>query len=147
LLARKPEEIEAHLDQIPDPGRRALRRSVIDHGVKAPAFAGAVRAFVDLIDDMEARLEDQAWLAGDEISLADAAALPYVMRLDHLAMDSLLAKEARPRVADWYARARARESYAVAVGALLPEPVIEMFRSNGRAVWSDVEPATRHVKG
>ncbi len=142
LLQRTREEIEAQLDQIPDAGRRELRRSVIEHGIKAPAFAGAIRAFVNLIDDMEARLAGRPWRAGDELSLADAAALPYVLRLDHLAMDSLLSVDARPRLADWYARLRARPSYAAAVTALLPEPVIEMFRTNGQAVWSDVEPLT-----
>jgi glutathione S-transferase len=143
VLQRSPEEIDAQLEQIPDAKRRAARRSVIEHGVKAPEFAGAVRAFVALIDDMESRLAEQPWLAGEGFSLADAAALPYVLRLDHLGMDSLLAAGQRPRVADWYARAQARPSYEVAVSSQLPQPIIDMFRANGAAVWGDVEPLTR----
>jgi glutathione S-transferase len=116
---------------------------VIELGIKAPEFAGAIQAFVSLLDDMNARLGEAPWLAGDAPSLADAAALPYVMRLDHLAMDPLLTSDVRPHLADWYDRIRARPSYKVAVSDVLPEPIVQMFRSSGESVWSDVEPLTR----
>ena len=79
-------------------------------------------------------------MAGELFSLADAAVLPYVMRLDHLAMTPLLS--ARPQVADWYARVQARPSFEVAVSSLLPQFVIDMFQKNGAAVWKDVQPLT-----
>jgi glutathione S-transferase len=142
LLQRSAEEIDAHIAQLPSPAKRAERRSVIDHGVKAPEFAGAVRGFVALVDDMEAALANKSWLAGEDISQADAAALPYVLRIDHLGMASLLQPDIRPRVADWFARVQARPSYEVAVRALLPQFVIDMFRTNGAAVWADVEALT-----
>lgn len=69
----------------------------------------------------------------------DAAALPYVMRLDHLAMTPLI--DARAQVADWYARVRSRPSFESAIGARLPEPIVAMFRHNGEAVWPDVQQA------
>lgn len=141
LLQRSHEDLEAHLEQIPDPKRRDQRRSVIEHGVKAPEFDDALRAFVRTLDQMEADLSERTWLAGESFSLADAATLPYVMRLDHLAMTPLLAE--RSRVADWYARVQARPSFEVAVSSVLPLPIIEMFRKNGAAVWSDVEARTR----
>jgi glutathione S-transferase len=137
ILQRTPEEIEASIEEIPDPRRRALRRSVIEHGVKAPGFGDAVRAFARVLDQMQADLTTRTWLAGDRFSLADAAALPYVMRLDHLAMTPLV--DARPGVADWYARVRARPSFEIAVASVLPQFVIDMFRNNGAAVWSDVQ--------
>jgi glutathione S-transferase len=143
LAQRSPEEIDAHVEQIPDAKRRAQRRSVIEHGVKAPEFADAVEAFVGLLDKMESDLADRSWLAGDSFSLAEASTLPYVMRLDHLAMTPLI--DARPKVADWYARVQARPSFEVAISALLPQFVIDMFRNNGAAVWGDVEALT-HAK-
>jgi glutathione S-transferase len=143
LLRRAPEDIEANIEAIPDPRRRAIRRSVIENGVKAPEMRGAIEAFVRFLDDMEQSLGEGPWLAGETLSLADAAAMPYVVRLDHLAMNALLAKDARPRVADWYARLQARPSFESAVRAWLPEPMVEMFRNNGREVWPDVEPLTR----
>ena len=141
MLERSPEEREAQIELIPDPVNRARRRSVIEKGVEAPEVAGAVRSFVQVLDRMQADLSERTWLAGDPFTLADAAALPYVMRLDHLAMTPLLT--ARPKVLDWYQRVQARPSFDTAVASLLPEMIIDMFRKNGEAVWNEVEPMTR----
>jgi glutathione S-transferase len=141
ILARPEAEREAQIDAIPDPARRAARRSVIQHGVKAPEFVAALGRFLDLLDDMQAHLEASPWLTGERFGLADAAALPYVLRLDTLAMTPLI--DARARVADWLSRVQSRPSYAKAVDAWLPKPVVELMRNNGREVWADVEPLTR----
>lgn len=142
MIKNQPEEIrEANLASIPDPERRAARRSVIEHGVEAPEFAGALGHFLDLVDDMQARLTPGGWLSGDAFGLADAAVLPYVLRMDHLAMTPVI--EARPKVADWLTRVQSRPSYETAIAAWLPQPVVDMFRKNGEAVWKDVEPLTR----
>ena len=142
-LAQPPDVREANLAAIPDAARRAARRSVLEHGVRAPEFAGALGAFLDLIDGMEAALRPGAWLSGGRFGLADAAALPYVLRLEHLAMTPLLAPSVRPRVADWLARVKAGPSFASAVGAWAPAPILKLFRSQGEAVWAEIEPLTR----
>ena len=116
---------------------------MIEHGVKAPEFGDALHAFLDLLDDVEAALEPGGWLSGKSFGAADACVLPYVLRLDHLAMNALLEPGVRPNLNDWYTRVQARPSYRVAVSDWLPEPVLKLFRSNGEAVWSDVEPLTR----
>ncbi len=135
-LLNQPEAVrEANLQAIPDPARRATRRSVLDHGVKAPEFAGALARFVELLDAVQA--SSGRWLSGDDFGLADAAVLPYVLRLDHLAMTPLI--EARPRAASWLALVQARPSYASAVSGWLPDPILKMFRASGEAVWADVE--------
>jgi glutathione S-transferase len=134
---------EALIAGIPDPQRRAERRSVIEHGVKAPEFAGAMGRFLSLIDDMETALASEAWLSGEAFGLADISALPYVLRLEHLAMTPLLSASARPRVADWLARVKARPSHATAIDAWLSPGVLDLFRTQGEAVWADVEPLTR----
>jgi len=142
IVLRQPEEVrEANIAAIPDAARRATRRSVIEHGVKAPEFAGAIAKFVELLDAMDAVLSPDAWLSGERFGLADAAVLPYVLRLDHLAMSALI--DARPDVAAWYARVQSRPSFETAVRAWLPAPAVELFRSQGEAVWADVEPLTR----
>jgi glutathione S-transferase len=144
LILSQPEKVrERNIASIPNPARRAARRSVIEHGVKAPEFADAVRTFVDLIDDLERTLEPGGWFEGDAFGLADACVLPYVLRLDHLAMSPLLEVSVRPRLADWYARVRALPCYSTAVSDRLPEAVIGMFRSQGEAVWAEVEPLTK----
>ena len=63
------------------------------------------------------------------------------VRLEHLAMEPII--EARPRVAAWLARVKARPSYAIAIGAWAPAPLVEMFHGQGEAVSADVEPLTR----
>jgi glutathione S-transferase len=136
LAQRSAEEIEAHLAEIPDLARRAQRRSVIEHGVHSPEVRGAIAAFERVLDAMQADLADRPWLAGDAFTQADAAALPYVLRLDHLSMTPLV--EARPRVADWYARVQARKSFEVAITAILPAFIVEVFRANSAAVWDEV---------
>jgi glutathione S-transferase len=144
VLLQQPEEVrEANLAAIPDPRARAERRSVIEHGVKAPEFAGALRVFLRALADMELELAQQDWLSGDRFGLADATLLPYVLRLEHLAMDPVLDPAVRPRVADWFARVRARPAYASAVEAWLAPPIVELLRKNGQAAWADVEPLTR----
>jgi glutathione S-transferase len=144
ILLLQPAEVrEAELAAIPDPGARAARRSVLDHGVRAPEFAGAFGTFLAALDDMEAEFAERSWLAGERFGLADATVFPYVLRLEHLAMDALLSAPARPRVADWIARVKARPSYAIAVEAWAAPAVVEMMRANGRAVWPEVEPLTQ----
>ena len=144
IIQNQPEEVrEAAIAGIPDANKRAARRSVIEHGVKAPEFAGALSQFLDLLDDMEAALEPGTWLSGPDFGLADAAALPYVLRLEHCAMTPLLDAAVRPNLADWYARVKARPAYKSAVDEWAPAPVVELFRSAGEEAWADVEPLTR----
>ena len=144
LLLQQPAEVrEANLAAIPDPARRAARRSVIENGVKAPEFAGALARMIELLDQMEASLTPGGWLSSPAFGLADAAALPYVQRLDHLAMTPAIA--ARPRVADWFDRVRGLPVYETAVAKWIPAPLVDRFRANGEAVWADVEPLLRRA--
>ena len=140
ILQQPAAEREAEIEAIPDPKARAARRSVIEHGVKAPEFAGALALMIDLLDRMDSRLATADWLSGDSFGLADAAALPYVLRLDHLACRRCWRRRARPRLADWYERVRARPSFETAVAQWAPEPAVAFLRGTGEAVWPDVEP-------
>ena len=139
LLLQQPAEIrDATIDAMPDPAQRAARRSVIELGVEAPEFAGALATMVALLDQVEATITPERWLSGESFGLADAAALPYVLRLDHLAMGPLLSTDARPALADWYGRVRARRSFETAVASWAPEFAVEILRMNGQAVWPQV---------
>jgi len=140
ILLQQPAEIrEANINSIPDPVQRAARRSVIEHGVEAPEFGGALRKMVDLLDQANAALAGREWLSGDAFGLADACVLPYVLRLDHLAMTPLIAADTRPSLAAWYQRAQARPAFEIAVSQWAPEPAVAMLRETGKAVWPQVE--------
>lgn len=140
MLQLPEDQLEATVAAIPDPKDRAERRSVLAHGVQAPEFAGSLGKMIAFIDRMEAALGEQPWLSGESYGLADAASLPYVLRLEHLGMASLISAPARPRVADWFARAQARPSFATAVAAWIPEPARDFLRVSGEAAWPAVEP-------
>jgi len=137
ILAQSAEQIEAGIAAIPDPQRRAARRSVIENGVKAPEVEQSLHNCRALLGDLDAALEGQDWVAGGDWSLADAAVAPYVVRLDHLGMEFLI--EERPNVRAWYQRMQERASFEKAVTAWVPAPLIETFRANGEAVRADVE--------
>jgi len=58
---------------------------------------------------MEAQLGKTKWLASDMFTLADIEITPYVERIDRLGLNGMW--ESRPRVADWFARIKARSSF------------------------------------
>jgi len=147
MLLQQPAEVrEANINSIPDPVQREARRSVIAHGVEAPEFAGALNKMIDLLDQVNNELTPGAWLSGDDFGLADAGIFPYVLRLDHLAMGPLLAKDARPVLADWYERVRSRPSYKTAVTDWAPDFVVEILRMSGEAVWPQVDAIAKARK-
>ena len=66
----------------------------------------------------ESRLVDLRrgpWLAGEDYSLADVDMAPFVHRIASLGEGALI--EARPGVADWYRRMRARKAFVAAITA------------------------------
>ena len=65
------------------------------------------------LDRMEAALQHGPWLAGADYSLADIDMAPFVHRIAVLGQENLI--EMRPRVADWYARIKARPAFITAI--------------------------------
>ena len=114
FLAKSPAEQEAHFAKMPDPARRARQQAVYRDGLDAPIVAAAVRTHDKLLTDMEAALANAPFIAGPDYSLADAAATPYVNRLNNLGLFDVWAA-AKPRVADWFARIRERPSFKPAI--------------------------------
>lgn len=140
FLLQQPQEVrEANINSIPDPEARKARRSVIELGVEAPEFAAALGHMIDFLDRAEKQLAVNEWLSGDVFGLADAAAVPYVLRLDHLSMDPLLSARARPSLARWYERVRSRPAYETAVARWAPDEIVAILRANGAEVWPLVE--------
>lgn len=104
------EAFEAFLAKIPNEKRRTHVGNMVRQGVDAPGVGEALRNYKKAIDEMESRLAESTWLAGEDFSLADIAMLPYVIRLEHLGLGWFWAEGGK--VADWLARARARPGYA-----------------------------------
>jgi glutathione S-transferase len=62
---------------------------------------------------MDKGLTDQPWISGDSVGLADFIAAPLIDRLDDLGF-AQRGEDAAPRMTDWFARLRARPSFATA---------------------------------
>ena len=113
-LARlKPEEMEAELAKAPDAKRSEIKRQVVAHGLDAPPVVEALRQQERLLDQIEAAMQHGPYMAGSDWSLADAAATPYVWRLDKLKLARMW--DDRPGVAAWYQRIRERPSFKTAL--------------------------------
>ena len=143
-LQRRPaDEVKALVDQIPDKTRREIRRSVIDLGVQAPSFRGALAEHVVLFGALQTRLDDHDWLAGEAFSLADAALLPYVLRVEHIGLSSLVSD--RPALAAWFKRVQERPAYTSAVAEHLPQALVDNFAKAAALVETELADALSAV--
>jgi len=136
LLQKPKAELDALVAAIADPGRRAMRQSVLDHGVQAPEMRAAVGSYVRLLEEMEAELAHGAYLAGPSFSMADTAVLPFLTRIDHLGMGDLIT--ARPNARAWLTRVQARPAFKRAITDVIPSSVIETFHVRGAEAWPDI---------
>jgi glutathione S-transferase len=65
------------------------------------------------LDRMENRLNEVPWLGGNEYSLADIAAAPFIDRLEELNLSGLWST--KPALLDWITRTKARPAYREAI--------------------------------
>ena len=84
LMKLTPQEMDEELAKSPDPKRSEIKRQVVTHGLDAPLVKDALRHHEKLFAMMEMALKSGPYLAGAEWSTADAAATPYIWRLDKL---------------------------------------------------------------
>jgi glutathione S-transferase len=115
LARMTPQELQVELAKAPDPHRAQIKREVVRHGLDTPLVAEALSWQQKLHAQIEAAMQLGSYLAGDSYSLADAAATPYIWRLDKLKLAPMWKQ--LPGVAAWYERMRARPSFKSAVEA------------------------------
>src|SRR5689334_21906690 len=100
------EEIEQRLAKSPLKKRTEYKRDVVLHGLESKFAREALEHHEKLLKLIDS--SGGGWLAGPVFSLADIAALPYVLRLELLRLAPLW--NAHPGVAAWYKRVLARPS-------------------------------------
>jgi glutathione S-transferase len=140
LARMKPQEMEAELAKSPDSKRSEIKRQVVTHGLDAPLVIDAVRQHQKLLDRIEAAIKKGPYLAGEQWSLADAAATPYIWRLDKLKLAPMW--EARPGVLAWYDHVRSRPSFKAAVDDWLSPADLERY-ARGPDPWPKLQPIVR----
>lgn len=134
------EQFEAELRKREDPKFSDIKRQVVRYGLDAPVVVESVRQFVMLLDRIEAAMQDGDFIAGASYSLADAAATPYVWRLDMLSLGRMW--EHRPGVARWYDRMRNRPSFKTAVEGWVTPADRERY-ANAPDAWPKVREILR----
>jgi len=100
------EQIDQRLARSPLKKRTEYKRDVALHGLESKFAREALEHHEKLLKAIDAA--GGGWLAGSDFSLADVAAVPYVLRLELLRLARLW--DAHPGVAAWYKRVLARPS-------------------------------------
>jgi ganglioside-induced differentiation-associated protein 1 len=136
VIANGPAAIEAWVNHAP-PAERERRRQRLENGIDDPDAQRAMRIYDRFLADMETQLSITPFLAGERFSLAEVGVIPYVNRLDKLALSGLWT-EARPHLADWFARVKARPSFEPAMLAFVPPPLTALMRERGAEAWPKV---------
>lgn len=135
LATKTPEEIEAAIARMANPATAAKRREVFRDGLKSTQVDAAFFTLRRMFDDMQALLDQGAWLSGDDYSIVDTAVLSYVDRLDRLGFAGLW--EHTPAVAAWLDASKARPSYAAIADYAGPVEQDALFEK-GSALWPQV---------
>jgi glutathione S-transferase len=102
------ESWQAEVNKSPLKRRAEYKRSVIEHGLESEFVTEAVAQHQKLLSWMADDLGHSPFLAGSAFSNADAAVIPYILRLELLKLSGLWAQY--PAIADWWARMRDRPS-------------------------------------
>jgi len=105
-------EIEAIAARMPNRETAARWGKAMRQGFAPAEIDASMRRLAKTLERMEDSLQNSAWLAGEEYSLADVDMAPFVHRI--AALDAAMVG-ARPRVADWYARIQARDAFRTAM--------------------------------
>jgi len=104
-------QLQERLDRIPTAERRAAWIRIARQPYSDEEKRAALTRLLALVGKMEQMLGAGPWLMGDDYSLADIAAVPFIARIAELAPDAL---EDAPEVADWWQRVQQRPAYALA---------------------------------
>jgi glutathione S-transferase len=108
------EELKERLKKIPSKERQEAWLRVARRPFTKDEEDEARRKLVLLLDKMEARLEQHAWLVGDAYSLADIGVVPFVKRLDEEIAPDEVSVARHPRVLAWWTAIQARPAFAEA---------------------------------
>ncbi len=113
FLKLTPEQRDAEFAKSPIAKRAEYKRDVVNRGLDSQFVGEALAHHMKLLKAMDEALKHGPYLAGDAYSHAEAAVIPYILRLELLRLSGLWDKY--PRVADWWKRMRERPSTRQAI--------------------------------
>ena len=116
----------------------ARKKEIVRQGMAAPRVDRTFRLYDSYLQKMEDTLAEQAWLAGDTLSLADIAMAPYVNRLDMLGMSEMWIGS-RPLLTEWFERMKSRPSFKPSLLDMCPPDLTSDLKTFGTRSWPDVK--------
>jgi glutathione S-transferase len=124
------------LAKAPIKKRSEYKRDVVAHGLESHYVTESIEYHEKLLSMMEKSLKTAQHLAGDAFTLADAAVIPYIIRLDLLKLSRMW--EHLPGVARWYERVRTRPSVQQAIYNRMTDADWAPFRNLEIDPWPKV---------
>ena len=137
-LLRIPEaQRNAEFAKSPIKKRAEYKTDVVTHGLQSIYVAEALAHHKKLLAWIDDAMTSGPYLAGDAYSLAEAAVIPYVLRLELLRLDPLWDKY--PGVARWWKRLRARPSTKEAILDRMTDSDWAPFKNLAPDPWPQVQ--------
>jgi glutathione S-transferase len=128
-LGLSKDEIDEMMEKIPDPYTRDVQKQVVHDGIDSPRYEQAIIAFDKLFDEMDVALAQTQWLAGNSLTLADIAYVPYVARMDHLQLLDLW--NDKKHLMDWYDRIQKTDGFIAGMQNWYVPKYLEMMAKTG----------------
>ncbi len=127
----------AQINKAPLKRRAEYKRSVIEHGLDSEFVMDAVGQHKKLLSWMAESLAQGPYLAGTTFSNADAAVIPYILRLELLKLSGMWAQS--PAIADWWARVQDRPSVKGAIFDRMEEQDWATFKNLAPDPWPKIQ--------
>jgi len=137
MLRLSPEAREQELQKTPIPKRADYKRDVIANGLDSHYVAEAVTQHEKLLGWIEDGSKNGPYLAGETYSLADAAVIPYMVRLELLRLAHMWDK--KPGVASWWERVKNRPSTQATIYRRMSEADAAPFKALDPDPWPKVK--------
>jgi glutathione S-transferase len=137
FLKMPREQWLAEINKAPLKRRAEYKRGVIEHGLDSEFVIDALAQHQKMISWMAEDLKHGAYLAGDAFSNADAAVIPYILRLELLKLGGMWAQF--PAVANWWVRMRERPSVKTTIFDRMGESDWAPFKNLSPDPWPKVE--------
>jgi glutathione S-transferase len=129
MLEKNTKELNEHFNAIPDLKRRKRQQRAFDLGLTLPELKEAKSIHQNLLNRMEIALNNNKYLTSDYCSLADICVLPYIIRLEMLALQHLW--QNMPHVGSWITLMKNRDAYSLSFDNHYPIGFIEQWQRYG----------------
>lgn len=113
LRALSEDELAARCARIPDAARAEKLRDIVENGFDSKYVGEVVMIVRSLVEQIDLVARRSNWLAGETFSLADAAMLPFIFRLELLGLTGLWLQ--KPSLQRWLTDAKRRPSFQDAI--------------------------------